>query len=374
MLSQIPRANQIHAYRLLQCLMVAVRPLSVEELAEVLAFEFDAKGVPCDWRLDNKTQALTQAVLSTCPSLVAIVKGLRYDRQFVQFSHASVKEFLMPTLPGDVYHIHSSSAHTVLVQACLGILLSLDDHWHLDERRGQDIPLAKYAAQHWVKHAQVEGVASRVKVGMKILFDFDRPHFAIWLGIYNMDDPYGWSPMGIPNPLYYAALCGFYDLVQHLAIKHPWHINSICGRYTFPLLAALGEDHIEVAKLLIHYGAEVDAQDKTGKTILLKALSKPRRNLINIVTFLLHYGADVNAQDDSLTTPLHLAEYGGEFEVAEILVKHGADVNSQDNNGKTPLDILLERRTDYEDDVLSHTWVLLEHGAARGGGERPRQR
>ena len=39
-LSQIPQANQAHAHRLLQCLMVAVRPLSAEELAEVLAFEF----------------------------------------------------------------------------------------------------------------------------------------------------------------------------------------------------------------------------------------------------------------------------------------------------------------------------------------------
>src|SRR6266702_714014 len=40
-LSQITQANQAHAHRLLQCLMVAVRPLRVEELAELLAFEFD---------------------------------------------------------------------------------------------------------------------------------------------------------------------------------------------------------------------------------------------------------------------------------------------------------------------------------------------
>ncbi|KAH9177260.1 hypothetical protein EDB89DRAFT_2240059, partial [Lactarius sanguifluus] len=39
-LSQIPQANQAQAHRMLQCLMVAVRPLRVEELAELLAFEF----------------------------------------------------------------------------------------------------------------------------------------------------------------------------------------------------------------------------------------------------------------------------------------------------------------------------------------------
>ncbi|KAI9448938.1 hypothetical protein BJY52DRAFT_1193023 [Lactarius psammicola] len=62
-LSQIPQANQAHAHRMLQCLLVAVRPLRVEELAELLAFEFDAthEGIPkyrAAWRLDDQTQAV----------------------------------------------------------------------------------------------------------------------------------------------------------------------------------------------------------------------------------------------------------------------------------------------------------------------------
>ena len=45
----INKANREHACRLLQCLTVALRPLRVEELAEVLAIGFDASadgGVP----------------------------------------------------------------------------------------------------------------------------------------------------------------------------------------------------------------------------------------------------------------------------------------------------------------------------------------
>ena len=62
-LSQIPRANREHAHRMLQCLAVAVRPLQVTELAEVLAFEFDAaRGVipkyRVAWQLDDQTQAV----------------------------------------------------------------------------------------------------------------------------------------------------------------------------------------------------------------------------------------------------------------------------------------------------------------------------
>src|SRR6266403_5652563 len=41
-LRNIHEANRDHAHRLLQCLTVAVRPLRVAELAEVLAVDFGA--------------------------------------------------------------------------------------------------------------------------------------------------------------------------------------------------------------------------------------------------------------------------------------------------------------------------------------------
>ena len=40
-LTDINKANRDHAHRLLQCLTVAVRPLRVAELAEVLAIDFE---------------------------------------------------------------------------------------------------------------------------------------------------------------------------------------------------------------------------------------------------------------------------------------------------------------------------------------------
>jgi hypothetical protein len=55
-LREINKANREHARRLLHCLTVAIRPLRVEELAEVLAVDFDAVrqgGIPKlnpDWR------------------------------------------------------------------------------------------------------------------------------------------------------------------------------------------------------------------------------------------------------------------------------------------------------------------------------------
>ena len=368
-LNQIAQVNQAHAHRMLQCLVVAARPLRVEELAELLAFEFDAAlgGIPkhrAAWRLDD----LTQAVLSTCSSLVTIIDEPWDGHQVVQFSHFSVKEFLISNrLASSLrdlsrYHIRLGPAHTILTQACLGSLLHL--YHYIDKDSAKSFPLTDYAAQHWVDHAQFEDVASHVKVGMETLFDPDKPHFATWIGIHDIDEPFRWTlTREIPTPLYYSALCGFYDLVQHLVIKHPQHVNAICGRYHFPLLAALCEDHVEVAELLIENGANVDVRDMTGKTILLKALSQPQHNLVSIVKFLLKYGADVNAKDNALGSSLHLlAEYGGDLEVAQMLVNHEADVNSRDNNGKTPFHILSESWTN-EGDFLNHAALLLKHGA-----------
>ncbi len=91
-LMDINKANREHALRLLQRLTVTVRPLRVEELAEVLAVDFnvernegiDPKLNP-DWRWVDQHQA----VLSTCStaSLIAVVDDHDGDSRVVQFSH-----------------------------------------------------------------------------------------------------------------------------------------------------------------------------------------------------------------------------------------------------------------------------------------------
>jgi ankyrin repeat protein len=358
-LSQIPPVNQAHAHRMLQCLMVAVRPLLVEELAELLAFEFGtSQGAIPKYRADWRPNDQVEAVLSTCSSLIAIVDD--DGSQVVQFSHFSVKEFLMSdrltSSFGNFsrYQINPEPAHTILAQACLGFLL------HLDGRTDQEIvkgfPLAEYAAEYWVTHAQFEDVASHVKDGMESLFDCDKPHFAAWVGIYNIDEGSYWeSPSRIPTPLYYSSLCGFSDLVEQLAVKHPQHVNAIGGYDNFPLLAALAWEHIEVAEILLKHGADVDLRGRHERTPLHGAIRD-----VGMVQSLLNKGADVNCRQDDLRTPLHLAACDGELEVARVLVEHKADVDSRDNEGKAPLCLLLEGDHN-EGDILDLARSLLKH-------------
>ena len=365
-LKGINKAQKDNAHRLLQCLTVAVRPLLVEELAELLAFDFTASsgGIPTlkeDWRWDDQEEA----VLSTCSSLIIIIPC--GDSRIVQFSHFSVKEFLTSSRlarspHGELsrFRIDLEPAHTIMAQACLATLLRLDEHAGKSDANGS--PLVEYAAQHWMDHAQFEKVSSRVQEGMDDLFDSSKPHFAAWLRVHSIDEGwYSFSPDlrdGVGSPLYYAAFCGFYDLAERLIMKDPEQVKSRGGDILFPLPAALYKGHLRVANLLYTHGAVVDVQGDCKFTPLHIASGDGK---VDVMRWLLDHGADINAQSQSLFTPLYWAASLTRLEAVQVLLEHNADINSQDINGETVLYGALTSL--YESRVVLIIRRLLEHGA-----------
>jgi ankyrin repeat protein len=343
-----------------------VRPLRVEELAELLAFDFHASspgGIPnlrADWRWDDHEEA----VLSTCSSLITIVRDDGF--RVVQFSHFSVKEYLTsPRLAqshGDIsrHHIDLEPAHTIMAQACLGTLLRLDEHAGGTEA----FPLVEYAAKHWVEHARFEKVPSRVRGGMDDLFDTSRPHFTAWLRVHDMDEDsldLSSGEHGNGSPLYYAAFCGLYDLVERLIAKHPEHVNAFGGLIVSPLPAALRGRHFHVADLLHRHGAAVDVRGYRGRTPLHGV---SMYGDIDVMRWLLNHGADVNARQDDLWTPLHLAAANMYPEAIQVLLDHKADIDSRNEKGNPPLREALFYMV-FSDEKTASGVVgrLLEHGA-----------
>jgi len=316
-----------------------------------------------------------------CSSLIAVVDE-EDGFQVVQFSHFSVKEFLtsprLATSSADVsrFHILPEPAHMILAKACLGTLLRLDarSSW---SNVGDQFPLARYAAEYWVKHAQFNDVLTSIREEMEIIFDPDKPYFPAWIRVYDIDVKptivtstlwyFAPNEKSDASPLYYAALCGFHHSAGYLIDKCPQQVNAIGGFYVSPLAAALVMGHFKVAQLLYQHGADVDVQGHRKRTLMYGASCTES---LEIVQWLLRHGSDPNALDSKDNwTALHEAAALGYFEVAQALLQHNADTNIQNRNGEIPLHLASQ----YGRSVIARS--LLEQGsdvnARRNDGSTP---
>jgi ankyrin repeat protein len=92
--------------------------------------------------------------------------------------------------------------------------------------------------------------------------------------------------------------------------------------------------NLEKIEVMIKSGlVDLKAKDEDGWTPLHVA---SRRNRIEIAKLLIDRGADVEAKVDGWT-PLHLASRWNCIETAKLLLERGADVEAKDDCGQTPL-------------------------------------
>ena len=107
-------------------------------------------------------------------------------------------------------------------------------------------------------------------------------------------------------------------------------------------------DNIELVKLLLEHGADVNIKDDVDrKTPLYNACYK---NKLNIAKLLLKHGADVNIKDGYGLTPLYNACYYNNIELIKLLLEHGAGKDLDVNN----LPDYITRNKQIEDLVLSY--------------------
>ena len=394
-LQEISKEKQQHAYRLFQCLVVAIRPLRVEELAELFAIEFERDAgfsLKEGWRPGDPEDA----VLSACSTLITVIENM--GSKIVQFSHFSVKEYLtsdrVRTSIGR-YHIPLDAAHTILARACLTVLLQLGED--VDKKCLETFPLAFYAARYWVDHANYEDVASQIQNAMEQLFNPSKPYLASWTWIHDVDsyevpetiDDLEERPKRPEaTALYYAVLCGFSGLANYLITAHGENVAAKCGKHGTPLHAASYKGQLDAARLLLAHGVDVNMTNQMKKTPLCSAYvgghldtmrlliehgadvdvhydaderllhdASARHGQTDAVHLLLQHNADVNVRNCIDQTPLHEASRYGHARAAQLLLEHGAIIDAQDRVHCTPLYDASEKG---RPEIVQ---VLLEHGA-----------
>ena len=356
-LEEIDEQNWEYAHRLLQCVAAASRPLCAEELAEFLAFEFKAGSTPrflVDWRPGEPEYE----ILSICSTLLVVVNPHQVS-PVIQFAHFSVKEYLTSSRlaeaknPISRFHVCMTSAHTIIAQACLCVLLHLDDNITKDDLKG--FPLAEYAAKHWVGHARIENVSSKVQDEMERLFDPSKNHLSVWGWIFSpfvFQEQSGRPAETCGTPLHYAAAYNILEIATSLIVEHPQDVNSrdiITGETPLAVSCRLG--HVEFARVLLEHGADTEAlvefRDSVSGLVALRGDAE-------LAELLLDHHADATAPGEKGCTPLYLASKGGHLAIVQVLLTHGADVATQSKHMETPLHVARKEEV---------ARLLLAHGA-----------
>lgn len=101
-----------------------------------------------------------------------------------------------------------------------------------------------------------------------------------------------------------------------------------------PLFIAVENGNVEIARLLLDFGAKVNARNKSKQTPLMQMDSD---GTVELVTLLIDRGAKVNLIDDENNTALIIAADDASTDVVRALVDAGADVNLANKDGETAL-------------------------------------
>jgi len=202
-----------------------------------------------------------------------------------------------------------------------------------------------------IRNVHVDDVKKIISTGLNLSFFYDDPNTEYYQDQY--------------TPLFYAVRnYGYVDRIEDAfeilkilleagcdpnigvydEVWLPSHISSLWyvdGGIT-PVMMSMLPSGI---KLLLNYGADINYQDKYGRTALML---QSFFNNNDCVEFLINNGAGINIKDNEGRTALFYAIWGVNIEAIKIIIKHGTDFNKIDSKGYTPLDIACIRYTTPE--------------------------
>lgn len=155
-----------------------------------------------------------------------------------------------------------------------------------------------------------------------------------------------------------AAEAGDLGKVRVLLEANPSQLEAKDNIEQTPLMFACRNLQLEVAYYLINKGANVNARNKYGLSVLCYAMDEDPKS-ISLVKQLIENGADVKMWEGDYEAPLHAALSNNNPEAMKLLIKHGANPNINSDYG-TPLQKQLLNRVNPNERISK---LLVENGA-----------
>ncbi|EED14280.1 ankyrin repeat and socs box protein, putative [Talaromyces stipitatus ATCC 10500] len=361
-LSRISDDDYDVALRILSWLLFSVRPLSIEELAELAALDLNAESFNDIERLWDPAE-----VLNICPNLLTTIE--EYDdehggepRILVRLAHISIREYLLSTdiLSGHAarYQIKEPYAHGLITDCCLMYMRLIKDAVSV---AAESLPLAIYAVEYWLLH--YEKVPETIAETHQLAFGF----FSNRKEVYSR-----WITHILTMPISKFPII-HHDLIGPGPIL-PSPLEVVCHNSLLIVLKLMLEnDEVEIKK--------EDVLKKALRATYLPTLLP--RDKAGTTRLLLQYGADFNG-DGKFATVLNAASYFGLDDFVQNELDRGSDVNAKGGYYVTALQAAIAGRHDrHVFEMLRHFWptrvsrpgyileqeepttiqILLKHGA-----------
>ncbi|KAL2840914.1 ankyrin repeat-containing domain protein [Aspergillus pseudodeflectus] len=152
------------------------------------------------------------------------------------------------------------------------------------------------------------------------------------------------------SPLETAAMYGHTEVVRILV-----EARATAGTHNFSenfsIICRGQPDRLEIARLLVSHGINVNELDEGGNNFMHHACKRTPSSAGTIcnVKLLLDLGLAIDGLNGNGETPLALASRCRSSDVVRLLVTRGADVNAVGPDGQSPLQALLSESEDpYE--------------------------
>ncbi|KIV80417.1 hypothetical protein PV11_07917 [Exophiala sideris] len=356
--NRIDQESVDDARAILSWMVATFRPLHLEELSEVLAFDWEDEP---QFRASHRLSDIHD-VLTICGDFLTIQPPGGSSKSQVNLPHSSVRDFLLSERRhenGSKLALEEGEAHTFAAKVSLTYLLSIFDQLEEGSRLRKDFPLARYAATYWVDHYRLASRKESVQHFVEAMFDRTNKHRLInWLQLHNIERP--WADDNSirdlaedpASGLYYASVAGLHDIVAallasgeppdptggifgsplgvaahmgfqsvvELLLEGGADVNQICGRTVTALIAAAARGHTAIVRLLLEYHADVNISGFEDGTALMQAAINGH---LETVRLLLEAGADPNESVGKLGTALGAAAGHGHTSICKLLLEKG---------------------------------------------------
>lgn len=130
-------------------------------------------------------------------------------------------------------------------------------------------------------------------------------------------------------PIHAACWKGHIAIVEEL-LKYLKEVDTQNNKHSTPLSLASASDHVDITRMLIERGANVNYRAKNGFTLLHTACNQGN---LEIVKLLVVHNAQVNAIASEKTAyPIQIAVFKAYDEIVSFLIRHGSKLCTEDTS------------------------------------------